>query len=165
MQADSRALRHEHDFRGFLDVAVDIFAVAQFRIRSSLQPQRIPATSPGLVKVKSCVDSFMIIHMCSAQRSCVDFENVVISLARAHISSCVALNFEIAIAICALAAARSKVLQSLLMCVLAAARSISSQCCSNISEGQILEYRFLEGNHRHFSNVVAMIARHRDGHE
>jgi hypothetical protein len=33
---------------------------------SSLQPQRIPATFAGLVAVKLCVDSFMIIHMRSS---------------------------------------------------------------------------------------------------
>ena len=36
------------------------------KIGSSLQPQRIPAISAGLLEVKLCVDSFMIIHMCSS---------------------------------------------------------------------------------------------------
>ena len=80
------------------------------------------------------------------------------------IRSCVALNLGFAIATCALAAARSKGLQAVLMCALAAARSISSQCCSNMSQGQILEFRFLDANYVHFSHVVAMVAQPRDDH-
>ena len=95
----------------------------------------------------------------------MDFENVVISIARCIIPSYVALNFDIAIATCALVRARSKVVQAVLMCALARARSKVPQCCPNMSQGQILEYRCLEGNYRHFSNVVAMIAQHRDDHE
>ena len=78
---------------------------------------------------------------------------------------CVALNFGIATATCALARARSKVLQEVLMCALARARSKVSQCCSNMSQRQILEFRFLDGNYRHYSHVVVMIAQHRDDHE
>ena len=81
------------------------------------------------------------------------------------LARCVALLFGIAIATCVLARARSKVLQEVLICALARARSKVSQCCSNMSEGQILEFRFLEGNYRHSSHVVAMIAQHRDDHE
>ena len=77
----------------------------------------------------------------------------------------VALNSGIAIATCALARARSKVLQEVLMCALARARSKVSQCCSNMSRGQILEFRFLERNYRHSLHVVAMIAQHRGDHE
>ena len=51
---------------------------------------------------------------------------------------CVALNLSFAMATCALARARSKVLQEVLMCALARARSKVSQCCSHMSEGQIL---------------------------
>ena len=80
-------------------------------------------------------------------------------------SRCIALLFGIAIATCALARARSKVLQEVLMCALARARSKVSQCCPNMSQGQILEYRFLEGNYRHYSHVVVMIVQHRDDHE
>ena len=64
---------------------------------------------------------------------------------------CVALNLSFAMATCALARARSKVLQEVLMCALARARSKVSQCCSNMSRGQILEFRFLEGNYKHSS--------------
>ena len=71
----------------------------------------------------------------------------------------------IAIATCALVRARSKVVQAVLMCALARARSKVPQCCSNMSQGQILEFRFFEGNYRHLLHVVAMIAQHRDDHE
>ena len=81
------------------------------------------------------------------------------------VGRCVALNFGIAVATCALARARSKVLQAVLMCALARARSNVAQCCSNMREGQIWEFRFLEGKYRHFSHVVAMIAKHRHDHE
>ena len=95
----------------------------------------------------------------------MDLKNVAISLARSMIRSCVALNFEIAIPTCALVRARSKVVQAVLMCALARARSKVPQCCSNMSQGQILEFRFSEGNYRHLLHVVAMIAQHRDDHE
>ena len=55
------------------------------KIGSSLQPERIPATFAGLVEVQLCVDSFMTIHMCSSLWICINFQNVVISLATAHI--------------------------------------------------------------------------------
>ena len=77
------------------------------------------------------------------------------------LAPCVALNFGIAVATCALARARSKVLQEVLICALARARSKVAQSCSNMSRGQILQFRFLEGNYRHFSHVVYMIAMHR----
>ena len=77
----------------------------------------------------------------------------------------VVLLLSFAIATCALARARSKVLQAVLMCALARARSNVAQCCSNMREGQIWEFRFLDGNYRHFSHVVAMIAKHRHVHE
>ena len=57
------------------------------------------------------------------------------------------------IATCALARARSKVLQEVLMCALARARSKVAQFCSNMRGGQIFEFRFPEGNYRHFSHV------------
>ena len=38
----------------------------EVKIGSPLQPERIPATFAGLVEVKLCVDSFMIIHTCSS---------------------------------------------------------------------------------------------------
>ena len=81
------------------------------------------------------------------------------------LARCVALNFAIAIATCALARARSKVLQEVLICALARARSKVAQSRSNMSGGQILEFRFLEGNYRHSSHVVYMIAMHRLDHE
>ena len=81
------------------------------------------------------------------------------------LAPCVALNFGIAVATCALARARSKVLQEVLICALARARSKVAQSCSNMSGGQILEFRFLQGNYRHFSHVVDMIAKHRHDHE
>ena len=77
----------------------------------------------------------------------------------------VVLLLSFAIATCALARARSKVLQEVLMCALARARSKVAQSCSNMSGGQILEFRFLEGNYRHSSHVVVMIVQHRDDHE
>ena len=77
----------------------------------------------------------------------------------------VALNFRIATATCALARARSKVLQEVLICALARARSKVAQSCSNMSGGQILEFRFLEGNYRHSSHVVDMIAKYGHDHE
>ena len=77
------------------------------------------------------------------------------------LAPCVALNFGIAVATCALARARSKVLQEVLICALARARSKVAQSCSHMSGGQILEFRFLEGNYRHSSHVVAMIAKYR----
>ena len=78
---------------------------------------------------------------------------------------CVALHFGIAVATCVLARARSKVLQAVLICALARARSKVSQCCPNMSQGQILEFRLLERNYKHFLHVVAMVAQHRDDHE
>ena len=81
------------------------------------------------------------------------------------LAPCVALNFGIAVATCALARARSKVLQEVLICALARARSTVAQSCSNMSRGQILEFRFLEGNYRHSSHVVDMIAKYRLDHE
>ena len=81
------------------------------------------------------------------------------------LAPCVALNFGIAVATCALARARSKVLQEVLICALARARSKVAQSCSNMSGGQILEFRFLQWNYRHFSHVVDMIAKHRHDHE
>ena len=61
-----RALLHEHHFRGFSMLPSTSSHLHTSGFRSSLQPQRIPATSAGLVEVKLCVDSFMIIHMCSS---------------------------------------------------------------------------------------------------
>ena len=81
------------------------------------------------------------------------------------LAPCVALNFGIAVATCALARARSKVLQEVLICALARARSKVAQSSSHVGGGQILEFRFLQGNYRHSSHVVAMIAQHRDDHE
>ena len=77
------------------------------------------------------------------------------------LAPCVALNLGIAVATCALARARSKVLQEVLICVLARARSKVAQSSSHVGGGQILEFRFLEGNYRHSSHVVAMIAKYR----
>ena len=77
----------------------------------------------------------------------------------------VVLNLSFAIATCALARARSKVLQEVLMCALARARSKVAQSCSHMSGGRIWEFRFLEGNYRHSSYVGAMIAQHHDNHE
>ena len=42
------------------------------------------------------------------------------------------------------------------MCALARVGSKVSQSCPNMSQGQILEFRFLEVNYRHFSHVAAM---------
>ena len=81
------------------------------------------------------------------------------------LAPCVALNFRIATATCALARARSKVLQEVLICALARARSKVAQSSSHVGGGQILEFRFLQGNYRHFSHVVDMIAKHRHDHE
>ena len=53
------------------------------------------------------------------------------------LAPCVALNLGIAVATCALARARSKVLQEVLICALARARSKVAQSCSNMSGGQI----------------------------
>ena len=78
---------------------------------------------------------------------------------------CVALNLSFAMATCALARARSKVLQAVLMCALARAGSKVPQCCSHMSGGRIWEFRFLEGIYRHSSHVVDMIAKHRHDHE
>ena len=75
------------------------------------------------------------------------------------------LNLSFAIATCALARARSKVLQEVLMRALARAGSKVAQSCSHMSGGRIWEFRFLEGNYGHSSHVVAMIAQHRDDHE
>ena len=80
------------------------------------------------------------------------------------LAPCVALNFGIAVATCALAAARSKVLQEVLMCALARARSKVAQSCSHMSGGQIVEFRFLEWNSSDFSHVY-MIAKYRLDHE
>ena len=77
------------------------------------------------------------------------------------LAPCVALNLGIAVATCALTRARSKVLQAVLICALARARSKVAQSSSHMSGGQILEFRFLEGNYRHSSHVVAMIAKYR----
>ena len=75
------------------------------------------------------------------ERSCsAHDENVAISLARSMIRSCVALNFDIAIATCALVRARSKVVQAVLMCALARARSKVPQCCSNMSEARFSHF-------------------------
>ena len=80
------------------------------------------------------------------------------------IARCVALNLCSAIATCALARARSKVLQEVLMCALARARSKVAQSCSHMSGGQILEFRFLDLNYKHFPHVVAMVAEHHNDH-
>ena len=56
-------------------------------------------------------------------------------------------------------------MQEALMRALARARSKVAQSCSHMSGGQILEFRFLEGNYRHSSHVVYMIAKHRLDHE
>ena len=77
----------------------------------------------------------------------------------------VALNFRIATATCALARTRSKVLHEVLICALARARSKVAQSSSHVGGGQILEFRFLQGNYRHSSHVVDMIAKHRHDHE
>ena len=165
----SRALVYEHHFHD-ISMSPSISSHAHTSdFRSSLQPERIPATSAGLVRVKLCVESFINIHIASLLRLCTNFRNVGFSLARSMVfrsllatSSCF-LSF--AIATCALARARSKVLQEVLMCALARARSKVSQCCSNMSRGQILEFRFLDWNYRHSSHVVVMIVQHRDDHE
>ena len=81
------------------------------------------------------------------------------------LAPCVALNFGIAMATGALARARSKVLQEVLICALARARNKVAQSCSHMGGGQILEFRFLEKNFKHSSHVVYMIAKHRLDHE
>ena len=62
----SRALVYEHRFQGFSILPSTSSHAHTSELRSSLGPEHILATSAGLVKVKLCVDSFMIIHMCSS---------------------------------------------------------------------------------------------------
>ena len=61
-----RALLDEHHFRGFSMLPSTSSHLHTSGFRPSLQPERIPATSAGLVEVKLCVDSFMIIHVRSS---------------------------------------------------------------------------------------------------
>ena len=107
-------------------------------------------------------DSFFVVTLLQFSKCCY-FSSQKHSFR--FLACCVALNFIIAVGTCALARARSKVLQEVLMCALARARSKVAQSCSNMSGGQILEFRFLQGNYRHFSHVVDMIAKHRHDHE
>ena len=61
----SRALVYEHHFQGFsMSPSISSHAHTS-ELRSSLQPERIPATSAGLVRVKLCVESFIAIHIAS----------------------------------------------------------------------------------------------------
>ena len=140
----------------------------EVKIGSSLQPQRIPATF-----CRNCDSEAMRRELHDHSHSLFvvtlhQFSECCYFSSQKHgfrfFARCVALLFEIAIATCALARARSKVLQEVLMCALAWARSKVSQCCSNMSEGQILEFRFLEGNYTHLSHVVAMVAQAHDDH-
>ena len=156
-------------FSRFFDLAVDIFACAHFR--TSLLAR---ARAHSGAVCRTCERKAM-------RGQCHELSHVFFVATLHHFSkSCyfssqkhgfpllacfVALNLGFAIATCALARARSKVLQEVLMCALARARSKVSQCCPNMSQGQILEFRCLEGNYRHFSHVVAMIAQQRDDHE
>ena len=61
----SRALVYEHHFHD-ISMSPSISSHAHTsELRSSLQPERIPATSAGLVRVKLCVESFIAIHIAS----------------------------------------------------------------------------------------------------
>ena len=81
----SRAFVYEHRFHGFSILTSLSSHAHTSELRSSLGPEHILATSAGLVRVKLCVDSFMIIHMCSSLRLCINFQNLAISLARSMV--------------------------------------------------------------------------------
>ena len=62
----SRSLAYDHHFQGFPILPSTSSHAHTSELRSSLGPEHILATSEGLVRVKLCVDGFMIIHMCSS---------------------------------------------------------------------------------------------------
>mgnify|MGYP003329754701 CR=1 FL=1 len=156
-------------FSRYFDLAVEIFTCAHFRTsllaRARAHSRDVCRTCESKAMRRQFHDHshvFFVVTMHQFSKSCY-FSSQKHGFR--FLVRCVALNFGIAVATCALAAARSKVLQEGLMCALARARSKVAQCCSNMGEGQILEFRFLEGNYRHFSHVVDMIAKHRHDHE
>ena len=113
------------------------------KIGSSLQPEHIPATFAGLVEVQLCVDSFMTIHMCSLLWICINFQNVVISLATAHIMcSWLVVSRNCHRHLCSSPSDEQRSPGSANVCS-GPDRSKVSQCCSNMSQWQILEFRFL----------------------
>ena len=153
----------------FFDVAVDIFACAHFRTSSLAAATAHSRDLCGTCESKAMrrelhhhSHCFFVVTLHHFSKSCYFFS-------QKHgfplLARFVALNLGFAIATCALARARSKVLQAVLMCALARPRSKVAQSCSHMSEGLILEFRFLEWNYRHSSHVVAMVAQPRDDHE
>ena len=156
-------------FSRFFDLAVDIFACAHFRTsllaRARAHSRDVCRTRESKAMRRQFHDHshvFFVVTLHQFSKSCY-FSSQKHGFR--FLAPCVALNFGIAVATCALARARSKVLQEVLICALARARSKVAQSCSNMSGGQILEFRFLEGNYRHSSHVVDMIAKHRHDHE
>ena len=129
-------------FSRFFDVAVDIFACAHFRT-SLLAAAR--AHSGDLCRTCGSEAMRRQFHDHSHAFFVVtlhQFSKCCYFSSQEHgfrfFVRCVALNLSFAMATCALARARSKVLQEVLMCALARATSKVSQCCSNMSQGQIL---------------------------
>ena len=156
-------------FSRFFDVAVDIFACAHFRTlllaAATAHSRDLCRTCESEAMRRELHDhshSLFVVTLHQFSQCCYFFSQ---THGFRFVNRCVALNFGIAVATCALARARSKVLQAVLMCALVRARSNVTQCCSNMREGLIWKFRFLEGNYKHFSHVVAMIAKHRHDHE
>ena len=156
-------------FSRFFDLAVDIFACAHFR--TSLLAA---ATAHSRDLCRTCESKAMRRELhhhshCFFVVTWHQFSKSCYFSSQKHgfplLARFVVLNLSFAIATCALVRARSKVLQEVLICALARARSKVAQSCSHMSGGQILEFRFLEGNYRHSSHVVYMIAKHRLDHE
>ena len=131
-------------FSRFFDVAVDIFACARFRTSffaaaaaHSRDLYRTCESEPMRRELHDHLHSFFVMTLHQFSKSCYFFSQ---EQGFRFLARFVALNFGIAIAFCALARARSKVLQEVLSCALARARSKVSQCCSNMGQGQILEF-------------------------
>ena len=136
-------------FSRFFDLAADIFACAHFRTsflaRARAHPRDFCRTCESKAMRRQFHDHSHVFFVATLHQ----FSKSCYFPSQKHgfrfVTRCVALNFGIAVATCALARARSKVLQAVLMCALARARSNVAQCCSNMREGQIWEFRFLEG--------------------
>ena len=161
----SKSICIRASFPRLFDLAVDIFACAHFRTsllaRGRAHSRDFCRTCESKAmrrQFHAHSHVFFVVTLHQFSKSCYFSSQ---KQGFPFLAPSVALNFGIAVATCAPARARSDVLQEVLLCALARARSKVAQSCSNMSRGQILEFRFLEGNYRHSSHVVDMIAKYR----
>ena len=119
-------------FSRFFDLAVDIFACAHFRTslfaRARAHSRDFCRTCESKAMRRQFHDHshvFFVVTLHHFSKSCCFSSQ---KQGFRFLAPCVALNFGIAVVTCALARARSKVLQEVLICALARARSEVRKC-------------------------------------